>query len=138
MDVPSNLIANRSVVIADDDDVTRSLLRGVLRSAGLRVIGEASDGARALEMFGKLKPEIVCLDIEMPEMSGLEVLGKIREQSSEAIVLMVTGATSGDNVRSAIAGRADGIIAKPFNATKIIGEIERALSRSKANQAHKE
>jgi two-component system chemotaxis response regulator CheY len=97
-------------------------------------VGEAADGARALDAFLKLKPEIVCLDIEMPEMTGLEVLAKIREQNTQAIVLMITAATSGENVRSAIAGRADGIIAKPFNTTKIIGELERAIARTEAKK----
>jgi two-component system, chemotaxis family, chemotaxis protein CheY len=130
MEISTSQVKDRSVVLADDDDVTRQLLGGVLRAAGLRVVGEAADGARALEMFTRLKPEIVCLDIEMPEMSGLDVLAKIREANTAAIVLMITGATSGENVRSAIAGHADGIIAKPFNTAKVIGEMERALARS--------
>jgi two-component system chemotaxis response regulator CheY len=134
MDTVSNSIKNRSVLIADDDDVTRSLLRNLLRTAGLRIVGEAADGARAFEAFQKFKPEIVCLDIEMPELSGLEVLAKIRENNTEVIVLMITAATSGENVRSAIAGRADGIIAKPFNTTKILGEMERAITRAQAKK----
>jgi two-component system, chemotaxis family, chemotaxis protein CheY len=134
MEISTSPIKNRTVILADDDDVTRYLLRGLLRASGLRVVGEASDGAQALDMVRKLKPEIVCLDIEMPEMNGLEVLAKIREESVPAIVLMITAATSGDNVRSAIAGHADGIIAKPFNTAKIVGELERAIARSKAKQ----
>ena len=130
MDTIANSVKNRTVIIADDDDLTRNLLRNLLRTAGLKVVGEAADGARALEAFQKAKPEIVCLDIEMPELNGLEVLAKIREHDANVIVLMITAATSGDNVRSAIAGRADGIIAKPFNTTKIIGEMERALTRA--------
>lgn len=129
MEISSSPIRDRTVVLADDDDITRQLLGGLLRAAGLRVLGEAADGARALDMFQRLKPEIVCLDIEMPEMSGLEVLTKIRESNADAVVLMITGATSGDNVRSAIAGHADGIIAKPFNTAKVIGELERAIAR---------
>ena len=126
---PSPPVKNRSVLIADDDDITRQLLRGTLRSAGLNVIAEASDGARALDLVQRLKPEIVCLDIDMPELSGLEVLAKIREDKSNTIVLMITGATTGDNVRGAIASGADGIVAKPFNTAKIVAAIERALSR---------
>jgi two-component system chemotaxis response regulator CheY len=134
METSTSPVVNRSVIVADDDDITRTLLRNLLRTAGLRVVGEASDGTKAFEAFQKLKPDIVCLDIEMPELSGLEVLAKIREGGSAAIVLMITAATSGENVRSAIAGRADGIIAKPFNTTKIIGEMERAIARSQARK----
>jgi len=132
MEVSTSPISNRTVILADDDDVMRRLLGSVLRAAGLRVLGEAADGARALQMFQKLQPEIVCLDIEMPEMSGLEVLTKIREGGTQPIVLMVTGATTGENVRSAIAGHADGIIAKPFNTAKVIGEMERAFARAQS------
>jgi two-component system chemotaxis response regulator CheY len=130
MEVPFASIKDRTVVIADDDTVTRQLLRSLLIAAGLRVLGEAADGSRAFDLVNKFKPEIVCLDIEMPELSGLQVLGKIRESRLPAIVLMITGATTGENVRSAIAGNADGIIAKPFNTAKIIGEMERALARN--------
>jgi two-component system chemotaxis response regulator CheY len=124
----TNQVKDRSVVIADDDDVTREMLRGVLRAAGLRVIGEASEGARALDIYRKLKPEIVCLDIDMPGMNGMDALKKIRESDSDTIVLMITGMATGENVRGAIAARANGIIVKPFNTAKIVGEIERALA----------
>ncbi len=132
MDTVSSLLKNRTVVIADDDDVTRSLLGSVLRAAGLRVVGEGSDGVRALDLYQKLKPEIVCLDIEMPGMTGLEALAKIREQDTDAIVLMITGAATGDNVRSAISARANGIIVKPFNTARILTELERAITRKQA------
>ena len=132
MDPTGNLVKNRSVVIVDDDDVTRHLLRSVLRAAGLNVVGDANDGARALVAYQKLKPDIVCLDIEMPGMTGLEVLAKIREDDADTIVLMITGAATGENVRGAIAARANGIIVKPFNTAKILTEMERAIARKLA------
>jgi two-component system, chemotaxis family, chemotaxis protein CheY len=132
MQQTTSLVKDRSVVIADDDDITREMLRGVLRAAGLRVIGEASEGARALDLYQKQKPEIVCLDIDMPTMSGLETLKKIREKDAHTIVLMITGVATGDNVRGAIAAKASGIIVKPFNTAKIVAEIERAMTRRQA------
>ena len=132
MQVVNSLVKNRSVVVVDDDDITRELLRGILRSAGLHVIGEGSDGARAVDLFQKLKPDVLCLDIDMPEMNGLEALAKVREISADAIVLMITAATTANNVRQAITARASGIIAKPFNTAKIVAEIERAITRAQA------
>jgi two-component system, chemotaxis family, chemotaxis protein CheY len=129
MEITNPLLKDRLVLIADDDELTRNLLRNVLRALGMRIVGDAGDGQRALELFGKAKPEIVCLDIDMPKLSGLEVLARIREQDQIAVVLMISGATTGDNVRGAIAGRADGIIAKPFNTAKIVRELERAVGR---------
>jgi two-component system, chemotaxis family, chemotaxis protein CheY len=132
---PANIqIKDRSIVIIDDDDITRELLRGILRSAGLRVIGEGSDGVRAVDLYQKLKPEIVCLDIDMPGMNGLEALAKLREISADVIVLMITAATTADNVRKAISAKASGIIAKPFNTAKIVAEIERAIGRATAKK----
>jgi two-component system chemotaxis response regulator CheY len=130
----SRQVKELSVVIADDDDITREMLRGVLRAAGLHVVGEASDGARAIEIYGKLKPAIVCLDIDMPVMNGMEALKKIRESDAHTIVLMITALATGDNVRGAIAEHANGIIAKPFNTAKILVEIERALTARRASR----
>jgi two-component system, chemotaxis family, chemotaxis protein CheY len=127
----ASLVKNRSIVMVDDDDVTRELLRGILRTAGLRVVGEGNDGARAIDLYQKLKPEILCLDIDMPGMNGLEALAKVREISTDVIILMITAATTADNVRSAISAGANGIIAKPFNTAKIVAEIERAITRAK-------
>jgi two-component system, chemotaxis family, chemotaxis protein CheY len=126
---PISLI-DRSVVVIDDDDITRELLRGILRTAGLQVVGEGSDGSRAVDLYQKHKPEIICLDIDMPGMNGLDALAKVREISTDVVILMITAATSPDNVRKAITAKASGIIAKPFNTQKIVTEIERALARA--------
>jgi two-component system chemotaxis response regulator CheY len=125
----SHPLKDLTVLIVDDDDITRQLLRGILRSAGLQVLAEASDGERALATFQKTNASVICLDIDMPGMSGIEVLIKMRAAGSKAIVLMITGAATGDNVRAAIGAGANGVIAKPFNTAKIIGEIERAVTR---------
>lgn len=131
----SNLTKNLTTLIVDDDDITRQLLRGILRSAGFQVVGEAGDGEKALALFQKLRPQVICMDIDMPGMSGIEALKKIRETDGEAIVLMITGAATGDNVRGAITAGASGVIAKPFNTAKIISEVERAWQRARAKPA---
>jgi two-component system chemotaxis response regulator CheY len=128
-------VKDRSVVIADDDDITREMLRGVLRAAGLSVVAETGEGTRAVDLYRKLKPDIVCLDIDMPVMSGLDALKQIRENDSSTIVLMITGMATGDNVRDAIEARADGVIVKPFNTAKIVSAIERAMASRKASTA---
>jgi two-component system chemotaxis response regulator CheY len=120
-------IINKTVVIADDDAMARSLLRGALRTIGMNVLDEARDGNEALRLVRRHQPDVVCLDINMPELSGLEVLTKIREQDKSVIVLMVTALASADNVKNAISGGADAFIGKPFNTAKIKAAIERAL-----------
>jgi two-component system chemotaxis response regulator CheY len=118
-----------SAVVVDDDSITRGLLSAVLRNAGMRVLEEARDGTQALALTQKLRPDLLCLDIEMPGVSGLEALQKLRETDKDTIVLMITGATTADNVRAAVAGGADGVIAKPFSAGKLVAEMQRALAK---------
>lgn len=123
-------LKNMTVLIADDDDVTRGLLRQVLRQCQLHVVGEARDGKEALDAFRKLKPSIVCLDVQMPEMTGLEALTVIRAEVPSTIIIMITGTTTAEVIKGAIAGGADGIIAKPFSAAKILAELTRCLTRA--------
>lgn len=128
----AELPTDKPVVVADDDAVTRSLLSGILRRMGFAVVAEVRDGHKALAAFERHRPGVVCLDIEMPGLSGFEVLAKIREASSEVTVLLITAAATESNVRSAIEAKADGVIAKPFSAATIAKEIARAVSRSAA------
>lgn len=125
-------LKNRTVVIADDDGITRGLLRGLLRTIGLQVLDEAADGVQAFACFEKHQPQIVCLDIDMPGMDGFEVLAKIRQAGSSAVVLMISAAATADNVKQSLTAKADGFIAKPFSAAKIAREIERALAQRSA------
>jgi two-component system chemotaxis response regulator CheY len=117
------------VLIADDDDVARALLKAALISIGMRVVGEVRDGKAALSDFQRLRPDVICLDIEMPEMKGLEVLSKIRREAPNAFVFLISAFATAQNVRGAMQLRADGIIAKPFNKDKVTGEIQRAFAR---------
>jgi two-component system chemotaxis response regulator CheY len=128
-DTFAGLPTAKTVVVADDDAVTRSLLGGILRRMGFTDVVEVRDGQKAVAAFERHQPGIMCLDIEMPGLSGFEVLAKIRESNSAVIVLMITAATTEANVRSAIEAKADGVIAKPFSAATIAREIARAAAR---------
>ena len=121
--------SERSVVIADDDDIARGFLKAALQSSGMRVVGESNNGRQALADFQRLKPDVICLDVEMPEMQGIEVLGKIRRESPNAIVFLISAFATAQNVRSAMQLRADGIISKPYNKDKIMSEIQRAFAK---------
>ena len=122
-------VKDMTVLVADDDAITRGLLCAVLRNVGMLVQEEARDGAQAMALTQKLRPDVLCLDIEMPGLSGLEALQKLRESDKDTIVLVITGATTAENVRAAISGGADGVIAKPFSAAKLVAEMQRALAR---------
>lgn len=120
----------KRVLIVDDNDVMRTLLRAILRSDNnFEVVGEARNGSIAVELAERLKPDIVCLDVVMPEMDGLEALREIKSTRAETQVVMITGSPSANNVQEAMTLGANGFIVKPFNAAKILDTLA-ALPRS--------
>lgn len=125
----TNYLSGVSVVIIDDNDTTRAMLRAILRAEGIDVVGESKDGATGITLVRKLSPRLVCLDVMMPEMSGLEVLSQIRSEQPEVRVLMVTGSTDRETVQAAIEGGASGYLVKPFNGAKVVAAIEQAVFR---------
>jgi two-component system chemotaxis response regulator CheY len=124
-----NRFANVSVVIIDDNDTTRAMLRSILRSEGIEVVGEAKDGDTGVALVRKLRPSLLCLDVMMPNVSGIEVLSQIKAEMPDVRVLMVTGSTDRDTVQAAIQGGACGYLVKPFNGAKVVAAIENATGR---------
>lgn len=114
------------VLIVDDNDLMRTLLRGILRGEEYQIIGEARNGALALEFIERDRPDIVLLDVVMPEMDGLEALQTIKARYPTTVVVMITGNPSVDNVQESIQKGATGFIIKPFNTAKVLDTIERA------------
>lgn len=119
-------VTRPKVLIVDDNDLMRSLLRGILRNENYQVIGEAKNGALALDFIELHKPEIILLDVMMPEMDGLEALSSIKSKRPEIIVIMITGNPSKENVQESIQNGASGFIVKPFNSQKVMDTLERA------------
>ena len=124
--------APRTILIVDDNDLMRTLLRGILRSDAYQIIGEARNGIIALEFIAKSKPDIVFLDVMMPEMGGLEALQAIEAKHPEIIVIMITGNPSVENVKESIQGGAGGFIIKPFNSAKVLDTLVRAIQAGKS------
>lgn len=118
-----------TVLIVDDNDMMRTLLRGILRSEDFDVVGEGRNGQRAIELVGRFKPEVVCLDVMMPEMDGLAALKVIHEKFPTVKVIMITSNASAENVQSAVANGASGFIVKPFNAAKVLDNLRRITNK---------
>ncbi|TXG98971.1 MAG: response regulator transcription factor, partial [Rhodocyclaceae bacterium] len=97
-----------SVIIADDNDMMRGILRGMLRGEEYDVIGEARNGLAAVDMVERLKPDIVCMDVVMPEKNGVEALGEIKAKLPESEVIMVTGNSDPETVQESIQNGASG------------------------------
>ena len=120
------------ILIVDDNDMMRALLRGILRSENYDIIGEVKNGAVALDAIARNKPDIVFLDVIMPEMDGLEALQNIKESNPEIVVIMITGNPSKENVEESIQGGASGFIIKPFNSAKVLDTLSRAWQARKS------
>ncbi len=123
---------NVNVLIIDDNDMMREVLRVTLRSDGYNVVGEATDGMAGLEMVAKLKPDVICLDIQMPKINGLNVLKMVKEKLPRTAVLMITGQSERSIVQEALAGGASGFILKPFNTGTILSTMEKVVAKMRA------
>lgn len=118
-----------SVVIVDDNDMMRGILRGILRGETYEVIGEARNGTIAVDMAGRLKPDIVCLDVMMPEKDGLAALAEIKAALPEIRIVMITGNADPETVQASIQHGACGFIVKPFNAARVLDTLDKATGQ---------
>ena len=121
----------RVVVVDDDYMVARVHGAFVERVPGCTVVGTASDGAGALRVVRELLPDVVLLDVYMPDMTGLEVLRELRGsagQEADVDVLMVTAADDAESVRRALRGGAGGYLIKPFTAEDLRRRLEHLVA----------
>ena len=118
-----------SIVIADDNDMMRGILRGMLRGEEYDVIGEARNGQAAIDIVDRLKPDIVCMDVMMPEKNGIEALCEIKLARPETEVVMVTSNSDPETVQESIQNGASGFIIKPFNAARVLDTLEKDRGR---------
>ena len=126
----SNMNKRRiSIVIADDNDMMRSILRGMLRNQEYDVVGEARNGSVAVEVVGRLKPDIVCMDVMMPEKNGIAALTEIKAAQPNIEIIMVTSSSDPETVQESILNGASGFIIKPFNAARVLDTLAKARSR---------
>ncbi|MBC8062152.1 MAG: response regulator [Clostridiaceae bacterium] len=110
----------KRVLITDDAVFMRLSLKAMLEKNGFEVVGEAENGAVAVEKYKILKPDIVTLDITMPVMDGLEALKKIRAFDKGARIMMISAMGQESIVREAVMAGALGFVIKPFNEETIV------------------
>jgi two-component system, chemotaxis family, chemotaxis protein CheY len=118
------------IVIVDDSTLIRALLRAMLEEEGFAVVGEASTGAKALECCERSCPDLACLDIEMPEMNGLQTLAALRTCYPHLPIVMISTNATLQNVQVAIQQGATDFIVKPFTAAKVCETLQRCLAPS--------
>lgn len=109
----------KRVLIVDDAMFMRSALKMMLRKENYEVIGEAKNGFEAVAQYKKLKPDIVTLDIHMPEMGGIDALIAILEEDPGAKVIVISAAGDQKHVLEAMKIGAKNFIVKPFSEEKV-------------------
>jgi CheY-like chemotaxis protein len=107
------------VYICDDSPEYRMLLRMVLADEGAVVVGEGADGIECLEAAAATDPSIVLLDLNMPGLSGLEALPKLREALPDVKIVVLTTSKAAESERAAMAAGADAYVSKPIDATSV-------------------
>jgi len=113
------------VLIVDDAAFMRISIKNMLTKNGYEVVGEAENGAIGVELYKELRPDIVTMDITMPEMSGLDALKEINKIDPQAKVVMVSAMGQEAMVREAIVSGAKGFIVKPFKEEGIIAALKK-------------
>ena len=108
------LVFMKSVLIVDDAVFMRLTLKTMLESNGFQVVGEAENGQMAIEKFSRLRPDIVTMDITMPELDGVAALKEMKAIDKNVKVLMVSAMGKEASVRDAIMAGATGFVVKPF------------------------
>ncbi len=116
------------VIIADDESVIRADLREMLTSLGYLVVGEVGDGQSAVNLARELKPDVVIMDIKMPDLDGIEA-ARILTQEKIAPVLLLTAYSQRDLVDRAKEAGVVGYLVKPFREQEIVPAIDIAFAR---------
>lgn len=110
---------NASILIADDIGVVRELHKSMLRNIGFERFIDARNGEEAIELVEAHEFSIAILDIDMPKLSGLEVLRKLRSSNKDIFVVIVSGAGTTENVQIALDLGVDGFLVKPYSQRKL-------------------
>ncbi|MDL2298974.1 response regulator [Synergistaceae bacterium OttesenSCG-928-D05] len=115
------------ILIAEDSAHTRMILKDLLLRSGYDVVGEAENGQEAVEMYDKLKPDIVTLDLAMPLMNGIEALKAIKGKHPKAKVVMAGALGQEMQVIEAMRAGADDFFIKPMQAQRVVEVLEDVL-----------
>ena len=122
-------IEGTKVLIVDDSGYMRQVIRKYLEPKGFVIIGEAQDGWEAIQLFDKLRPDVVTMDISMKKLGGIEATKKIKAIDQNARVIMVSALGEARFIKEAIKAGANDFIIKPFAEDRLIGSITNVITK---------
>lgn len=117
----------KKILIVDDAGFIRVNLKMMLEKNGYEVVGEAVNGMDGVKKYEVLNPDLVTMDITMPEMNGIDALKAIKQMDPKAKVVMVSAMGQEAHVKEAVMAGATGFIVKPFNEEQVIKGLSRLL-----------
>ena len=117
----------KNILICDDAAFMRMMIKDILTKNGYNVAGEAENGLKAVEKYNELKPDLVLMDITMPEMDGIQALKKIKEADANACVIMCSAMGQQAMVIEAIQSGAKDFIVKPFQAERVLEAVKKVV-----------
>ncbi len=117
----------KNILICDDAAFMRMMIKDILTKNGYTVAGEAENGAKAVEKYAELKPDLVLMDITMPEMDGIQALKKIKAADANASVIMCSAMGQQAMVIESIQSGAKDFIVKPFQADRVLEAVRKVV-----------
>ncbi|GAF12891.1 chemotaxis regulator [Bacillus sp. JCM 19046] len=119
---------SRNILVVDDAAFMRMMIKDILTKNGYTVVGEANDGNEALDRYKELSPDLVTMDITMPEKDGITALKEIKQFDPNAKIIMCSAMGQQAMVIDAIQAGAKDFIVKPFQADRVIDAISKAIN----------
>lgn len=117
----------KKVLIVDDAAFMRMMIKDILQKNGFEVVGEGCSGIQAVELYKKEKPDVVTMDITMPDMDGIEAVKQIKAFDASAKVIMCSAMGQQSMVMDAIKAGAKDFIVKPFQADRVLEAINKVI-----------
>ena len=117
----------KNILICDDAAFMRMMIKDILTKNGYNVAGEAENGAKGVEKYNELKPDLVLMDITMPEMDGIQALKAIKAADADAKVIMCSAMGQQAMVIESIQSGAKDFIVKPFQADRGLEAVKKVV-----------
>lgn len=116
------------VLVVDDAAFMRMMIKDILRKGGYEVVGEAEDGSKAIDRYRELKPDLVTMDITMPDMDGISAVKEIRKVDPNALIIMCSAMGQQAMVIDAIQAGAKDFVVKPFQPERVLEAVRKVLA----------
>lgn len=117
----------KNILVCDDAAFMRMMIKDILTKNGYNIAGEAENGLKAVEKYNETKPDLVLMDITMPEMDGIQALKKIKELDPSANIIMCSAMGQQAMVIEAIQSGAKDFIVKPFQAERVLEAVKKVV-----------